>query len=351
MTELYRSEIAEQPAVIAKIAGRFASEYGEALAKARHGLLGNQFDRVIITGMGGSLHSTHAALITLTRALTTPVLLWDAAELTQQVPQLVNGRSAIIAVSQSGESAELCRLTELADRPGLSISLTNGADNALANWADVAITTAAGPESTASTKTYTAGFAALHLAVAHLIGQSEGSAEAVRGAADTIAGFLPALPRVAEEAAAFLGPVNALVFVGRGASYASAAMGALLTEEAAKLTCQPLTGGQFRHGPLELVRSGFSAVIFAGEGEAAELNFRLAQDTAGLGGRCIVIGDDLSRLARSENLLPVTLPEVGGGLLPLTEILPIQHLAIPLAIARGFEPAAFLNASKVTRLQ
>lgn len=351
MTELYRSEIAEQPEVIAKIADHFASEYGEALAKARRDLLGNQFDRVIITGMGGSLHSTHAALITLTRALKTPVLLWDAAELTQQVPQLVNSRSAIIAVSQSGESAELCRLTELADRPGLAISITNGVDNTLANWADVAITTEAGAESTASTKTYTGGFAALHLAVAHLTGQAEGAAESVREAADTISGFLPELPGVAEEAAAFLGPVSALVLVGRGASYASAAMGALLTEEAAKLICQPLTGGQFRHGPLELVRSGFAAVIFAGEGEAAELNVRLAQDTDNLGGRCIVIGDDLSGLGPSENLLAVTLPKVGAGLLPLMEILPIQHLAIPLAIARGFEPAAFLNATKVTRLQ
>ena len=47
-------------------------------------------------------------------------------------------------------------------------------------------------------------------------------------------------------------------------------------------------------------------------------------------------------------VLPLALPEVAPGLLPIVEMLPIQYFVIPLALARGFEPAAFLNAQKIT---
>ena len=47
-------------------------------------------------------------------------------------------------------------------------------------------------------------------------------------------------------------------------------------------------------------------------------------------------------------MLPLALPEVAPGLLPIVEMLPIQYFVIPLALARGFEPAAFLNAQKIT---
>ncbi len=50
----------------------------------------------------------------------------------------------------------------------------------------------------------------------------------------------------------------------------------------------------------------------------------------------------------SASVLPIALPEVASGLSPVLEILPVQFLVIPLAIARGFEPAAFLNAKKIT---
>jgi glucosamine--fructose-6-phosphate aminotransferase (isomerizing) len=50
----------------------------------------------------------------------------------------------------------------------------------------------------------------------------------------------------------------------------------------------------------------------------------------------------------TDAVLPIALPQVAAGLLPVLEILPVQFLVIPLAIARGFEPAAFLNAQKIT---
>ena len=346
MSDAYLAEIAEQPGILDRLGAGFAARWGAELADLRARLGAGAFDRVVITGMGGSLHGAHPAHLALSRALTIPVLLWESGELTQQAPDIITPKTLVIAISQSGESGELKRLTEQPNRPGFAVTITNGADNTLANWGNLAIATEAGAERTASTKTYTAGLAALHLAVAHLTGDGAIAGEEVRAVAATVAAMLPDLPAMANAAAAHLGHDAPLTVIGRGDSFASAAMAALLVEEAAKLSCEPLTGGQFRHGPLELVRTGFRAVVFTGDGPARPLTEALVTRIAELGGRVVTIGT--APAAASDAVLPLALPQVAPGLLALIEMLPIQYLVIPLAIARGFEPAAFLNAQKIT---
>ena len=346
MSEAYLAEIAEQPGILDRLGARFAASWGAAFAELRAGLAAGRFDRVILTGMGGSLHGAHPAHLALSRALSVPVLLWESGELTQQAPQAVTPRTLVIAISQSGESGEVKRLTELPARPGYAVTITNGSGNALSNWADLAVTTEAGPERTASTKTYTAGLAALHLVVAHLTGDGAGAGAEVQAAAATVAAMLEQMPAAAGAAAAHLGHDAALTVIGRGDSFGTAAMAALLIEEAAKLSCEALTGGQFRHGPLELVRAGFRAVVFVGDGPARPLTEALVTRIAELGGRVVTIGTNLG--TGTDAVLPLDLPEVAPGLLPLIEIIPVQYLVIPLALARGFEPAAFLNARKIT---
>ena len=346
MSDAYLAEIAEQPAILDRLGQVFDATWGAALARVHADLGAGRFDRVILTGMGGSLHGAHPAHLALSRSLSIPVLLWESGELTQQAPDAVNPRTLLIAISQSGESGEVRRLTETSARPACVISITNGADNALARWADIAVATIAGPERTASTKTYTAGLAAAHLVVAHLTGKAQGAANDVRALSRTVAELIRRIGAEAEAAARHLGHTAPLTMIGRGDSYASAAMAALLTEEAAKLPCEALTGGQFRHGPLELVRDGFRAVVYLGEGPARPLTEALVDRVAALGGRVVAIGTNPGQA--TDSVLPIALPQLPAGLLPVLEILPVQFLVIPLAIARGFEPAAFLNAQKIT---
>jgi len=346
MSAAYLAEIAEQPEILERLGASFDASWGATLAQVRADLGTGRFDRVILTGMGGSLHGAHPAHLALSRALSIPVLLWESGELTQQAPETVTARTLLIAISQSGESGEVKRLTQAATRPACAISITNGADNALARWADIAIATRAGPERTASTKTYTAGLAAAHLVMAHLTGEAEGAAAEVRALSRAMDELLTRLPADAEAAARHLGHDAALTMIGRGDSFASACMAALLTEEAAKLPCESLTGGQFRHGPLELVRDGFRAVVYLGTDPVRPLTEALVDRIAALGGRVVAIGSNPG--PGSDAVLTIPLPDVPGGLLPVLEILPVQFLVIPLAIGRGFEPAAFLNAQKIT---
>jgi len=347
----FMADIHDQPrAILAAFAAldaahrRTLESFGAAIADGR-------IRHVLLTGMGGSLHGAYGSWQRLAAALPVPVSLWDASELIQQAPGLIRPDTLVIAISQSGESIELQRLTQLPARPFAAIAITNGVRNTLSAWADCAIATRAGPEDAVSTKTYLAGLVALHALECAVLGQGEGLGAAIEALAQNVAASLPRLERLAPEVLAFLGHDHPLAFIGRGASYASAGMAALMTAEAAKLTALALTGGQFRHGPLELVREGFRAVIFLGDGPGRALNAVTAQDIARFGGRCLVVAADPPAGLAGPGIEVLEIPAAPPALLPVLEIVPLQLLMVPLALARGVQPAQFVNGTKVTLVE
>lgn len=352
MSQSYLDEIAEQPAAIRKL-GRLITPALVAEASAiRAAIDRGDVRHIILTGMGGSLFSAYGTWQRLSQALPVPVSLWDTSELIQQAPALLRPGAMVVAISQSGESVELRRMTELDAGVTIKVAITNTRDNTLARWASLALATEVGPEQTVSTKTYTAGLAALYVLERLLVGSGDTLAGEIATLADAVHTLLATLPATLDETLAYLGHNEPLTFIGRGASYASAMMAALVTAEAAKAPTQALSGGQFRHGPLELVRDGFRSMLFLGSSEATlDLNLKTVTDINRFGGRCLVVAPEntVTTLAGSESLL--TLPTVAEGLLPILEILPIQLLMVPMALARGFEPAKFLNGSKITVIE
>lgn len=351
MSNSYLQEILEQPQVIRAIPNGFTQDLLRDVGGIRTAIDGGKICHVVITGMGGSLHSAYGSCLRLSDLLPVPVSLWDTAELTQQSPGCISSSTLVVAVSQSGESAELKTLTEIARRPFCFISITNTPENSLARHADLSVATHAGPENTVSTKTYTSGLAALYLLESLLLSRWNGAVELVQHIAELLEPLIGQLQQSVEDFLGFIGHEHTISFIGRGSSYSSAAMGALVTVEATKLNAVAYSGGQFRHGPFELIREGFRSILFSGTGRARILNEKITMDIARLGGRCLVIGAQPVQGIKSQNVRTVELPEPSSALLPILEILPIQLLMIPMARARGFEPAAFLNSSKITTIE
>ena len=95
------------------------------------------------------------------------------------------------------------------------------------------------------------------------------------------------------------------------------------------------------------MRAGFFAVIFLGDDRTRALNEQLAAQIIDYGGRCAIIGSGIT--SSGDGLLPLDIPASSDDLLPIAEILPVQLMTIPLAQQRGFEPAQFEHASKITR--
>ncbi len=343
LTNPFLREIREQPQVIAACAANFT---GDGLDELRRELQTGAFDRVVMTGMGSSLYSCHPLLLTLSAELDLPCTVWDASELVSFGMHQLTGRTLFIAVSQSGESGELQHIARL-QRPARVVSVTNGSDNTLARWADISLCTQAGAEKAVSAKTYTGGLAFLHLLGLHLTG---GDVDAGRTALSRLAGdvegllarFEQELPRLPADPTT----LGFLAFIGRGPSLASALTGSLITQEATKMPCAGYSGGGFRHGPLELARPGFNAVIFDGSGTAQTQSRTMAAQLAGIGASVTLIttAPPADRDGISHWAIPATAP----ALLPIAEIIPVQLMTVWLAQSRGYDPSEFEHGSKVT---
>jgi glutamine---fructose-6-phosphate transaminase (isomerizing) len=349
MTASYLDEIMEQPAMLANLARGLGRDTSAALEGLASRLRGGDFDRVILTGMGSSLHGAYPLYQQLLQSLSIPTCLIDASELVQQVPEMIGHRSLMIAVSQSGESGEIIELTKLPGiKPAFVVSVTNQPVNTLANWADIRLASMAGPEMTVSSKSYTGGFACLHLLGAAL---NDGTVLACKELDEAaVAGdrMLKDWRAAMGNLVQFLDPQVPLVYVGRGASFGSAQTAALLSQEAAKLHCTALSGGQFRHGPLELVRPGFQMVIFLGDLKTRKIDVALIEKVTSLGGKVVAVAPQASPPAGMRGLHVFSYPDVAARLNPLMEAIFIQLLQIPLAEARGFVAGNFLNATKIT---
>ncbi|MEM7344628.1 MAG: SIS domain-containing protein [Chloroflexota bacterium] len=348
MTDRFLAEILEQPEALRRTIKNYPLTQSN-LFQLPQTIKAGHYRQILLTGMGSSLHSCYPLLLALNAHLSLPVIMWDASELLHYAPTIIDDQTLLIAVSQSGESAEVKALADLAFQPGLSISVTNGLDNSLARWATINLDTHAGDEASVSTKTYVTTLAVLALLAEQLIeGDIPATQDKLYQAASDMDGFLANWESTLDKMAEFLGKCDNLAYIGRGTSVATARTSALITEESSKVFCMGLSAGQFRHGPLELARSGFKAVIFAGNDTTRSLNERLATDIATYGGQSLVVTPYATTTKALPNMLEIPISMAKPAILPILEIVPTELLTIRLAQANGFEPATFDHATKVT---
>lgn len=300
------------------------------------------FQRVVFSGMGGSFAAAHVcALRLIERGI--PAFVVEASELLYYQRALIEPGALLILISQSGYSVEVVRLLDEVAPSVPIIGITNDPLSDLGRRSTVCLTLQAGVEETVSTKTYTATIVLLHLLGTALLGSKlSDDVTTLQNAAESIRNWLPGWDaRIAELVHAVAKP-KFMVFLGRGFSRASALTGALIVKETAKLPTDGMTGGQFRHGPIEVVEPGVTVVVFASTGRTDALHGPLSERIANLGGQVISIGASLP------GAFAVETPDFGELLAPLIEIIPVQYLAAALALQRGFEVGTFRYSQKVT---
>jgi glutamine---fructose-6-phosphate transaminase (isomerizing) len=340
---------------IAEIAGQ-----PDALRRAAAGLLQQttalqqvaaraQGRTLVFTGMGSSHFACYPAVTELAASGIAAVMI-DAAELLHFRTGILGARTMLVAVSQSGESAEIVRLLrELPDSRSTIVAVTNGSQNTLASLSDVALDTFTGEETGPSTMTFAGSLLALGTLARVLAGEPVAHAEAnsVRNAelaASAIERLLgdSALP---DALVAWLGNRTTAVILGRGPARAAAEMGALTIKEAVGIPVESLQTAQFRHGPLELAGPDLAAMIIATEPETSSLDLSLAEELRTAGAAVLVVTRE------SHGFAGATSVEIGAlerTIAPAVSILPSQLLAWRLAGMRGREPGSYYRASKVT---
>ncbi len=334
----YLRDILDQPQALEHTLA--ALELSPALQLIAGKLRSSDFRTVVLTGMGSSFHALHPIRLALIDQGFAPLMV-ETGELIHYMTPLFNPRTLIVAVSQSGQSAEIVRLLEVNQHRATVIGVTNTAESQLAQCADAVVPTNAGSESSVSCKTYVAALLALEwLTVVLCNGDLHAAQEEMKRAIPSAQAYLAQWPAHVQRFAELLRGIENLFLVGRGASLAAVGCGALIIKESDHFPAEGMSSACFRHGPFEMLSEKTFVLVFAGHERTLDLNARLVQDIRQQGGR--------AELVSEQSAAPYKLPASAKCFRPVLEIFPVQILTLALAAQVGREPGRFERTSKIT---
>jgi glucosamine--fructose-6-phosphate aminotransferase (isomerizing) len=316
-------ESLERPAQLMNVAGRLG-----------------EFQRVLLTGMGSSFHGLHPLNLQLTDHGIASTMV-ETSELVHYQTRALDPKTLVIAVSQSGESAEMVRLAQV-NQGATAIAVTNTPQSTLAKHAVATLVTRAGGEFSVSCKTYVTTLMMLQWLGDALCGQDmEQSRRKLQDAAGAVAGYLDNWKKHVRDVADRLSGIRDLFLVGRGSSLAAVGAGALVIKESDHFHAEGISSAAFRHGPLEMLSGEIFIGVFSGDEKTRKLNEALLRDVRQAGARAELIGEaaapDSFRLAEHD-----------PAIRPILEILPVQMITIALAALSGREAGKFDRATKIT---
>ncbi|HEU4743058.1 MAG TPA: SIS domain-containing protein [Meiothermus sp.] len=255
-------------------------------------------------------------------------------------------KALVLAVSQSGESPDLIEVTRQARRSGaLTVALVNHESSPLARSCEVVLPLWAGvEEAVAATKSYLATLAALAQLVAYWRDD--------KGLKDALTQLPEALHQAAQAdwsaGLEVMGEADNTLVVGRGYAFAVANELALKLKETSALHAEALSGAELLHGPVALVEPGFPLLALAPRDRPLPGMVSLLENLRGKGAHLLVASSEADALefAHTPLPLPTKLHPVLDSVLIAQAFYPF---AAQLAVARGHNPDAPRNLSKVTR--
>jgi glucosamine--fructose-6-phosphate aminotransferase (isomerizing) len=351
-------EIHEQPArVVDTLRGRIhPSDHSVDLGEIGLGDdLGLQVDRVVLLGCGTSWHAGLVGRYWLEAWGRLPVEVELASEYRYRNP-VVTGRTLVVAVSQSGETADTLAAVREAQRLGArTLAVCNVIGSSLARLCERVLYTHAGPEiGVASTKAYTTQLAALAL-LALGLGRARGTLAPETSA--QLAEALRRIPSLMEEALqldeALRGWVTAVqgarsvLFLGRGTQYPTALEGALKLKEISYIHAEGYAAGEMKHGPIALIDSEMPVVVCAPHDPWLEKSLSNVQEVLARGGRVLLItSEDVPAGQLPAQAAVVRVPQADPAFYPLLTTVPLQLLAYGVADAKGTDVDQPRNLAK-----
>jgi glucosamine--fructose-6-phosphate aminotransferase (isomerizing) len=306
------------------------------------------YRRIVLTGMGTSLFALYPLHLALSRRDLGSHWI-ETAELLLGFDGLYRRDTLLIAVSQSGESAEIVHLMPRARKFGHTIGVTNNPSSSLGRHAGTVLELHSGVESTVSCKSYLNTLAVLHWLRAALCQEKPATAlRELHSAQRAVRRYLTRWREHVTDWLALTHGIEGVFITGRAGSLATAAAGGLILKESTRHHAQGMSCAAFRHGPIEMADDAALILVYAGDPRIRAPNRRLFQDVVRLGGRAVWASAGSAPGSASPNTL--RLPRTCAALAPLVEILPVQMLSLALAARDGREAGRFERASKITTI-
>jgi glucosamine--fructose-6-phosphate aminotransferase (isomerizing) len=311
-------------------------------------------DRVVILACGTSYHAGMVARYAIESIARLPVEVEVASEFRYREP-VVSSRTLLIAVSQSGETADTLAAARTAlDLGAKSVAICNVMESSLARLCQNVVYTHAGPEiGVASTKAFTTQLAALYV-LALWLGEARGTldTERRRHLVQALRELPGAVERAVETEPVFRDIAKDLVdapgflFMGRGNLFPIALEGALKLKEISYIHAEGYAAGEMKHGPIALIDEHLPVVALAPRTDLFEKVASNIEEVRARGGRVIVIGTEGDAAVDKLADVTIRIPDVEPMFLPLVAVVPLQLLAYCIADAKGTDVDQPRNLAK-----
>jgi len=301
-----------------------------------------QIERIVITACGTSWHSGLIGEYMLEEMARIPVEVEYASEFRYRNP-VVDERTLVIAISQSGETADtLAAVREAKLRGARTIGLVNVVGSTIAREVDGGIYLHAGPEvGVASTKAFTSQVAALALVslriarLRHLsILQGRDFIEHLQALPGKIQHILDRSSEIEALAERFVRASNAL-YLGRGVNFPVALEGALKLKEISYIHAEGYPAAEMKHGPIALIDDMMPVVFIAPRDAVYGKIVSNMEEVKARGGKVIALVNECD--AQVDRLADacIEIPETHELLSPILTIIPLQLFSYYVAVRRG----------------
>lgn len=349
-------EIFEQPRAIAEtLEARLSGDtvldaaFGPNAAEILDGVNG-----VHIIACGTSFHAGTVAKYWLESIAGVPTSVEVASEFRYRHP-IARKNSLVIAISQSGETADTLAALQEAKQLGFghSLAICNVPESSIVREADLALMTRAGPEiGVASTKAFTTQLAALMLLVIAL-GKRNGMSAQTEVNLVTQLKSLPkkieevlGLHSEIEELAEYFADKHNALFLGRGAQYPVAMEGALKLKEISYIHAEAYPAGELKHGPLALIDAEMPVISVAPNNELLEKLKSNLQEVSARGGEMIVFADEAVDIKTDDLLKVIYVAPTEDAIAPIVFTVPLQLLSYYVAVLKGTDVDQPRNLAK-----
>lgn len=310
--------------------------------------------RIIITACGTSWHAGLIAMYALEEFAQIPVEVEYSSEFRYRKP-VINKDDVVIAISQSGETADTLAAIQLAKSKGAFIfSICNVIGASIPRVSDSGCYTHVGPEiGVASTKAFTAQVTALTM-FALCIGKEKGTiseeqylriVRELGRIPDKISRVLEQEKRIADFSKTFTYAQN-FIYLGRGYNYPVAMEGALKLKEISYIHAEGYPAAEMKHGPIALISQEMPVVVVAPRCGTYEKVVSNIQEIKARKGRVIAIVTEGDEVVSKIADYVIEVPETEECLTPLLTVIPLQLLAYHIAVVKGCDVDQPRNLAK-----
>ncbi|MHC4843880.1 MAG: glutamine--fructose-6-phosphate transaminase (isomerizing), partial [Planctomycetota bacterium] len=294
---------------------------------------------MILTACGTAFHAGLIGEFLFEHLARIPTETEYASEFRYRNP-IIEDRTAVISISQSGETADTLAAVEQAKERGATVlGIVNVVGSSIARETDAGIYLHAGPEiGVASTKAFTAQVAVLTMLAIELGRRKHINDEEVGRYMDELSKIPQKISKILEQSenikkiASANIEKNNWLFLGRGFNYPVALEGALKLKEISYIHAEGLPAAEMKHGPIALIHDGMPAVFIATAGLQYDKIIGNIQEVRARGGKIIVVATEGDENIKEQADHLITIPQAPELLQPMLTVIPLQLLAYHAAV-------------------